>query len=165
MILKLTIAILIAAAFVAPVFSAGDPATCKVENVKWKGEKGKAQGDCPNGKLCFETGCYEVTYKEVADKQCTKSMYGNSAAGVKAGCDRNKDCYGYVITGGSGKMCHKKSLAKGIDFPKVGLDETNKDHVLDGKGKKLFIKMNCKDGIKNQDEEDVDCGGSICDAC
>ena len=28
-----------------------------------------------------------------------------------------------------------------------------------------YISDTCSDGIKNQDEEDTDCGGAACDSC
>ena len=29
----------------------------------------------------------------------------------------------------------------------------------------LLIAETCEDGLKNQDEDDVDCGGATCEAC
>jgi len=101
------------------------------------------------------------TFKEHADHTCSKQHGPNSAAGVEAGCAKDPKCPGYTLNGNKGKRCKGE-----LKFGDGTEDDTTGMKGMKAKtGKKVFIKEHCADGLKNQDEEDVDCGGEACEAC
>merc|ERR1712136_566404 len=104
----------------------------------------------------------EVAFKEHANFACPKT-YGrrNTVGGTSAGCAKDPKCPGYSVSGPYARRC-KQTLKFGDGSDNAA---TGRQNMAENPGKKGFIKEHCADELKNQDEEDIDCGGEACEPC
>ena len=113
-------------------------------------------GYCANGGL-FIHDCVSKCDNGALDEGETDVDCGGSTCspcdnGKK--CLANSDCASKVCNSET-KTCDKAPCKTSDDCAE---GETCVDSVC-------LVKETCSDGIKNQDETDVDCGGSVCDKC
>merc|ERR1712212_731727 len=90
------------------------------------------------------------TFTEHKDHQCTSTKGRNTLTGTAAACAKDPKCPGYEDKGKGRltKRCKGELKFDGL----VGMKASTT-------GITVWIKNHCNDGLKNQDEEDADCGG------
>ena len=114
-------------------------------------------GYCANGGLFIEK-CQVVNTCNNDQKDGDETDVDCGGSRCKA-CDLGKQCNvaGDCATGACSEgRCTEKSCTKASDC--------GDGYVCDTTTSKCKLEETCSDGIKNQDETDVDCGGS-CQAC
>ena len=133
------------------------------------------------------------TWTEHADVTCLKVHGKTTHTGVAAGCERDLKCPAYAFTSGTkGVRCKGEiKYGDGTDNEETGMKglkaSEGKKVFIRGRYKvdiildfhqlnktRLFWKNliivsylsdTCSDGIKNQDEEGIDCDGAACPSC
>jgi hypothetical protein len=68
-----------------------------------------------------------------------------------------------LIVHWSGGKCDTEKEAKGTTIPGAGLNQTNRTNQTVNTTTQLASL--CTNGLKDQDESDIDCGGSKCNGC
>jgi len=105
---------------------------------------------CDNGKIC---GMNSDCTSNVCDPNTTKCIAAATCSdGIKNQDETDVDCGGMKCNPcGLNQICTQNSDCATMN--------------CDGMTKKCTPVGTCNDGIKNQDETDIDCGGSKCNAC
>ncbi len=115
-------------------------------------------GYCANGGL-FSNDCItECENNQLDDGETDIDCGGDAcpACAIGKNCAADGDCDSQYCDGNT-KKCAEKPCGADNPCPEGKIcNETT--HVCED-------KPTCDDGIKNQDETDVDCGGSACGAC
>jgi hypothetical protein len=113
-------------------------------------------GDCTNGTTCTAGACVTPTASNTTESDVqvpvTAKATQTPTCAPSWQCDATwGDC---TVDGTQVRTC--------VDSNQCG---TESGMPPTSQGCTYEIKANCSDGIKNQDETDIDCGGSICKQC
>ena len=134
-----------------------DPkATLALHNEVSESKLANSPGYCANGGLfihdCISKCDNGALDEGETDVDCGGSTCNPCSDGKK--CLANSDCASQSCNPET-KTCDKAPCKTDDDCAE---GETCHDGAC-------LLKATCSDGIKNQDETDVDCGGSVCDKC
>lgn len=105
---------------------------------------------CDVGKVCAVDGDCVSNVCDPSSKTCKAAATCND--GTKNGAETDVDC--------GGGACPTCDIGKSCT-----MDGDCTSNVCDPNTTKCIAAATCNDGIKNQDETDVDCGGSKCGTC
>lgn len=108
---------------------------------------GGSCGGCKAGETC-------ATNQDCASNSCVASFCVNCQDSLRNGTETDNDCGGPGCAPcGDGRTC------------KVDDDCLNQRCIKKKPADAEGMCISCKDGVKNGDETDFDCGGKVCPAC
>jgi len=122
----------------------------------------------------FATSNAGISYVRLDSKHCASSKYGAyfSLSTAQSACDSDPNCFGVYDYGcddsNDFNLC---PISESLSDSATGscvyekTEETTTTTTTTAVPTTTPMPESCTDQIKNQDEEDIDCGGSSCAAC